>query len=63
MQINLKNRTTKSIAKSAWIDDLSEEENKVLQQAHARDERMRTAKPQDHMKSKIVNDLKKINGE
>jgi hypothetical protein len=37
--------TTKDIAKSGWIDDLSEEENKVLHKSHALDEKMKNSKP------------------
>jgi hypothetical protein len=37
--------STKDIAKSGWIDDLSEEENKVLYKSHALDEKMREANP------------------
>lgn len=42
--------TTKSIARSGWIDDLSEEEEKMLIKTHALDEKLRKAKLKDTIK-------------
>lgn len=39
-----KKLTVKSLAKSGWIDDLSEEEEKVLIKTHALDEKLRSSK-------------------
>lgn len=39
-----KKMTVKSLAKSGWIDDLSEEEEKVLIKTHALDEKLRSSK-------------------
>jgi len=39
-----KKMTVRSLAKSGWIDDLSEEEEKVLRKTHAVDEKLRTSK-------------------
>jgi hypothetical protein len=36
--------TVRSLAKSGWIDDLSEEEEKMLQKTHATDEKLRKQK-------------------
>jgi len=36
--------TVKSLAKSGWIDDLSEEEEKVLKRTHELDEKLRASK-------------------
>jgi hypothetical protein len=41
----------KKIANSAWIDDLSEEEQKMLTKTHAIDEKMRKAKLKDMVKN------------
>ena len=39
-----KKLTVRSLAKSGWIDDLSEEEEKVLKKTHALDEKLRSSK-------------------
>jgi len=40
----MKKLTVKSLARSGWIDDLSEEEEKMLRKTHALDEKMRNSK-------------------
>ena len=48
-----------SLARSKWIDDLSDEEMKVLQKAHKLDADLKNGKYSKPFKVGLIDDLKK----
>lgn len=51
------NAFAKSIARSSWIDDLSEEEQKVLEIGHKIDTLMRQGKYDKRIKVGVLDDI------